>query len=94
MADVRRSPQAEIDLEAILADLNQKNPAVAERSAAEFAEKANVLAQFPEIAPDLRSSTVYPCLIFYRYEGGNVQVIRILHGKQDLSRIMREETVD
>ena len=30
MADVRRSPQAEADLQTILANLDQRNPAVAD----------------------------------------------------------------
>jgi plasmid stabilization system protein ParE len=49
MATVRRSPQAETDLETILEDLQQKNPSVAERYANEFYDKGKALAQFPEI---------------------------------------------
>lgn len=49
MAEVRRSSQAETDLETILEDLQQKNPAAAERSADAFSEKGRILAQFPEI---------------------------------------------
>lgn len=99
MANVRRSLQAEADLEAILDDLYQKNPAVAGRYAGDFAAKGTVLAQFPEIgrtrpeiAPGLRSTLVNPYVIFYRLEGDDVQILRILHGKQDLRRIMRPET--
>jgi len=44
MADVRRSPQAETDLDAILDDLNQKDPAVAERYADAFETKGQALA--------------------------------------------------
>jgi plasmid stabilization system protein ParE len=73
MAIVRRSPQAEADLEAILDDLNQKNPAAADRYAAAFEEKRQALAQFPEagrprpeLTPGLRSTLVlpYPLLPF------------------------------
>ncbi len=99
MADVRRSEQAEVDLEAILTDLIEKNPAIAKRYAVEFEAKHQALAQFPEIgrlrpeiAPNLRSTLVYPYVLFYRLEQGVVQIIRILHGKMDLQRIMREET--
>ena len=49
MANVRRSPQAEADLDAILADLDQKDPAVADRYAAAFEAKGQALAQFPEL---------------------------------------------
>jgi len=99
MAEVRRSSQAERDLETILEDLQQNAPAVAERYATAFHEKAQVLARFPEpgrsrpeIAPAIRSTLVYPYVIFYRIEGEVVQILRILRGKRDLQRIMREES--
>jgi toxin ParE1/3/4 len=98
MAEVRRSAQAEIDLETILEDLQQNNPAAAERYATAFYDKGQMLAQFPEIgrsrpeiAPNLRSTLVHPYVVFYRLEGDVVQIIRILHGKRDLRRIMQEE---
>jgi plasmid stabilization system protein ParE len=67
MADVRHSPQSEADLEAILEDLQQNAPAIAERYATAFHEKGQLLARFPEmgrarpeIAPNLRSTLVQP----------------------------------
>jgi ParE-like toxin of type II ParDE toxin-antitoxin system len=45
----------------------------------------------PEFAPNLRSTLVWPYVIFYRVEGDIVQIIRILHGKRNLLRIMRKE---
>jgi toxin ParE1/3/4 len=45
----------------------------------------------PEIAPNLRSTLVWPYVIFYRVESDNVQIIRILHGRRDLRRIMKKE---
>jgi toxin ParE1/3/4 len=97
MAEIRRTPQAEIDLETILEDLQQKNPAMAERYATAFDDKSQRLAQFPEIgrsrpeiAPNLRSTLVHPYVIFYRLEGDAVQIIRILHGKRDLRSIIAE----
>lgn len=101
MADIVRTPLAEADLDDILTDLEQKNPAAADRYAAKFADKARSLTQFPEIgrtrpeiAPDLRSTLVKPYVIFYRYHGDVVQILRILHGKRDLRRIMEEEPGD
>ena len=98
MAIVRRSPRAEADLAAILDDLDQKDPAVADRDAAELEHKARALAQFPElgrrrpeIARDLRSTHVHPSEIFDRIAGNEVQIIRILHGRQDLRTIMRKD---
>jgi toxin ParE1/3/4 len=99
MAEVSRSPQAETDLDTILADLNQNNPAAADRYAAAFVEKGQALAQFPElgrtrpeIAPDLRSTLVKPYVIFYRIRGDVVQILRILHGARDLRSIMQAES--
>ena len=98
MADVRRAPQAEADLQSILADLDQKNPAVADRYAAQFAEKGQALARFPEIgrfrpeiAPNLRSTLVHPYVMFYRIVGNDGQILRILDGRMDLRRILQED---
>jgi len=98
MATVRRSPQAEADLEGIFDDLDRGNPAAASRYAAEFRQKSRALAQFPElgrnrpeIAPDLRSTLVDPYVIFYRVQGDVVQILRILHGRRDLRSLMRAE---
>jgi toxin ParE1/3/4 len=98
MAEVCRSPRAEADLEAILEGLQRTNSTAAERYATEFHDKGRALAQFPEmghlrpeIAPNLRSTLVWPYVIFYRVEGDIVQIIRILHGKRDLRRIMKKE---
>jgi toxin ParE1/3/4 len=97
MAIVRRSPRAEVDLDGILDDLNRKDPAAAARYATEFEQKGLALAHFPEIgrsrpeiAPNLRSTLVHPYVIFYRVEDDVVQILRILHGKQDLRSIMRK----
>jgi toxin ParE1/3/4 len=99
MAEVRRTPQAETDMEEILQYLNQNNPVVAERLATTFHEKGQALAQFPEmgrlrpeIAPNLRSTLVKPYVSFYPLDGDVVQIVRILHGKRDLRRIMQEES--
>jgi len=98
MATVRRSPQAETDLETILEELQQKNPDAAERYATAFYDKGKALAQFPEIgrgrpeiAAHLRSTLVAPYVISYRIHDDDVQILRILHGRQDLRRIMRAE---
>jgi toxin ParE1/3/4 len=98
MATVRRSLRAEVDLDGVLDELNRKDPAAAARYATEFEQKGLVLAQFPEIsrsrpeiAPNLRSTLVHPYVIFYRVEGDVIQILRILHGKQDLRSIMRKE---
>ncbi len=85
-------------MESILEGLQRTNPTAAERYATEFHNKGQALARFPEmghlrpeIAPKLRSTLVWPYVIFYRVQGDIVQLIRILHGKRDLRRIMKKE---
>jgi len=101
MAEVRRSSQAEIDLETILRDLQHNASVIAERYATAFSDKSHALARFPEMGrsrPEIghavRSTLVYPYVIFYRVDGEVVQILRILHGKRDLQRIIREESED
>ena len=98
MPDVRRSPQAELDLASILKALDMVNPSIAERYALEFEQKARALGQFPEmgrirseISPGIRSTIVHPYVLFYRIEDDGLQILRILHGRMDLNRIMKEE---
>jgi toxin ParE1/3/4 len=98
MAEVLRTPRAEADLESLLAELDEINPAVAERYAAEFEAKLQALARFPEsgrprseIALGLRSTLVHPYVLFYQFEMGTVRVLRILHGKMDLHRILKAD---
>ena len=98
MASVHRSPEAEADLEAILDSLDQVDPKVAARYVLAFEQKSDALARFPEmgrarpeIAPNLRSTLVKPYVLFYMIVGDEVQIVRILHGKQDLKRIMQAE---
>jgi len=82
MAEVRCSPQAEANLEAILEDLNAKNPSVADRYALAFEEKGKLLARFPEIGrsrPEIlshvRSALIVPHVLFYRVQGDDVQIL-------------------
>jgi toxin ParE1/3/4 len=72
MATVRRTPQAEADLEVILDDLEEKSPKAAERFAGAVDEKCSALGNFPEmgrardeIAPGLRSTVVGRYVLFF-----------------------------
>ena len=40
----------------------------------------------PELLPDVRSVSVASHVIFYRVQGEELQIIRILHGRQDVAR--------
>ena len=99
MAEVRHTPQAEADLDALLYHLHRDNPAAAERLAHGFVDQSRMLARFPEsrrlrpeIAAGVHSILVHPYVIFYRIERDIVQILRILHGPRDLRRIMRDES--
>ena len=43
-----------------------------------------------EILPGLRSVVIRPYVAFYRSEGDTILVLRILHGRRDIERIMGE----
>ncbi len=98
MAEVSKTPQAQADLEAILEELEGKSPKAAQRFAAGLDKKCAALGRFPElgraraeILPGLRSTLVGKHVLFYRVRGEAVEVLRIIHGRRDLRRIMRHE---
>jgi toxin ParE1/3/4 len=43
-----------------------------------------------EIGPGVRSIPALSYVIFYRFVTGQVQVLRILHGKRDIPRVFRD----
>ena len=89
-------PRAQADLEAILDELESKSPPAAERFAARVDRKCLALGRIPELgrARDeilLGSSPpVGKYVLFYRLRGEVVEVLRILHGRRDLGRILKE----
>ena len=101
IAEVRRSPQAEMDLEAILRGTPPEECGgrrtlcycVLRQRPCTCPIPGN-RPQPPGVAPNLRSTLVKPYVIFYRIEGDIVQIVRILHGKRDLRSIMQAESSD
>ena len=98
MATVRRTPRAQADLEEILRDLEQKSQRAAERFAIRLDEKCEALGQFPElgrvrdeILPGIRSTLVGKHVLFHRIRGDSVELLRIVHGRRDLPRILRDD---
>jgi toxin ParE1/3/4 len=95
MVPVTRSRLAGVDLFEILGELDASDSARAERYADLFYEKVESLARFPEMGrprpefgTDVRSTLIKPYILFYRYNGEAVQVLRIVHGKRDLRQIL------
>ena len=97
MAQVLKTPRAQADLEAILEELESKSTPAAERFAASVDRKCQALGRIPELgrARDeillgLRSTPVGKYVLFYRLRGEVVEVLRIVHGRRDLGRILKE----
>src|SRR5579875_3622760 len=96
MARVVLSPAAFADVEGILRDLAAKaGNGVADRYAEDFGAAFRRLALFPEIGPlrprlgaHIRVSVVSPYLIVHRHVPGDetVNVLRLLHGRQNITR--------
>lgn len=49
-------------------------------------EQPEIGAVRSELSPDVRSVSVASHVIFYRVQREQLQIIRILHGRQDLTR--------
>lgn len=89
---------AQRDLREIRAWLSQHNPTAAARIRMEFREAMTKLAQLPymgHVRPDLtkkplRFLTVYPYYIIYKPETKPLEIVRILHGKRDVKRLLRK----
>ena len=85
---VRWSRLALTEFEAILSDLAGKNPTTAERLEIRVRQIVQRIERFPEgfqeVAerPGIRRVPLvrYPYLIFYTLAGGEVIVLRIVHG--------------
>ena len=94
MARVSITEQAKRDVRRILSDLNDRAGfSVAERYAAKFKATYHRLAEFPASGarrPALGSNTriaiVLPYVIIYDYEGESVMVLRVLHGRRNITR--------
>jgi toxin ParE1/3/4 len=88
---VRRSREADADLDDIWLHIAADRPVAADGMIDRLWEAENRLSRFPEIgqarpdlAPGLRHWPVPPYLIFYRIEADSVLIVRVLHGARDL----------
>ena len=98
MSEPILSDQARVDLDEAWDYLAERNIEAADRLLERFAHAARMHARFPEsgrlregIGPGLRSFLVAPYVVFFRQVGETIEVLRILHGRRDLDRIMRED---
>jgi toxin ParE1/3/4 len=84
------------DVQRIWAYIAEDSEAAARRLVEEFDEKFEFLGRNPragrareDVAIGLRS---FPCgeyLIFYRVMGARVAIVRVVHGRRDLARLLQ-----
>jgi toxin ParE1/3/4 len=86
-----KSPQTEIDLTAIWDYIATDNPRAADTLLGRIDATFNMLAETPfagrdrsELRADLRSFPVGNYLIFYIPTPDGVEVVRVMHGRQDI----------
>ncbi len=97
MPRLLRSAEAEEDLIKIWLDIAQDNSAAADKMLRHIDEKFVLLAENPKLGqalPELREGMrrwpVGQYLILYREITGGVEIVRVVHGKRDLKRALRD----
>ncbi|MBE8992302.1 type II toxin-antitoxin system RelE/ParE family toxin [Nostoc sp. LEGE 12450] len=98
MSRFRISTQAAQDIEDIWKYLAPNNLKAADKLFDILRESFPKLAKFPkmgrlqdEVAPFLRSFLVKNYLIFYRLIDEGIEIVRILHGSQDIETIFQND---
>jgi toxin ParE1/3/4 len=93
MPRVFTRPHAEADLVDIWRYIAQDSPANADRTLDRIGDTLNRLAVVPfmgqarfDLAPGLRMFPVGSYLIFFRPIESGIEVIRVLHGKRNITR--------
>jgi toxin ParE1/3/4 len=93
MARARRTREAKRDVAQCWRYIAERNFDAAERWLETVDAKVKLLTKFPgmgqrrdDLAPGLQSFPVGNYLIFYRRVKGGIQIVRVLHGAQDLRR--------
>ncbi|HKV47425.1 MAG TPA: type II toxin-antitoxin system RelE/ParE family toxin [Candidatus Acidoferrales bacterium] len=94
-----RSTQADSDLDDIWYYIAAETSAdIADRVIDGIVQRFLLLAKYPrigrtrdEIRRELRSFPVGEYVVFYRIEREDVIILRVLHGKRDIERILESE---
>jgi len=97
VARLRRTAQAVLDADDIWLSIAADTETAAAKVIAKIYEAEARLAEFPElgrIRPDLaitcRSWAVGAYVIYYRVDGNDLLVLRILHGARDTDDLLAE----
>jgi toxin ParE1/3/4 len=98
MPRAKRTKEAKRDLAQSWRYIAERNFDAAERWLDLIDAKMKLLARFPglgqrrdELAAGLQSFPVGNYLVFYRRMKGGIEVIRVLHGAQDLRRFFERD---
>jgi toxin ParE1/3/4 len=93
--------EAEQDLVQIEDYIGKDNPSAAVRFVQRLTDRFAQLAEFPgigrervEYARGLRSVTEGDYVIFYRLKESNLEILRVLHGRRDIKRILQSSPPD
>ena len=88
------SRDAEVDLILIWVYYAEKSALAAQRVREEIASKYDLLLQYPqlgrsrdEVRKGLRSFSIGNYVVFYREIDNGIQIVRVLHGAQDVSGV-------
>jgi len=98
MSPYRLSRQAEADVDAIYDYVAEANRSAADRLSFAFERKFRLLASQPllgqlrpDLAPNLRCFTLGNYVIFYRSEGREVEIVRVIHGARDIQALFQPD---
>lgn len=88
----RLSPRAAGDLNTIINYISDKNPRAAERLLDRLEARWDLLATQPrsgaprdDLGPGFRQVVVAEYLSIYRIEAGAIEILRVLHGRRNIS---------
>ena len=92
MISIFKSPQYDLDLAEIWNYIAQHNPNAADGALTAIEQTIELLGEFPRIgtlcpqlAPGLRRTGWREYLIYYRVGEDKVEIVRVLHGRRDIT---------
>lgn len=98
MIEPRLTEQAEADLDELWASIAANHPDAADRMVDAILEGSRMHARFPgmglsreDLRPGLRCFVVSPYVVFYRPVEDTIEVLRVLHGARDISRLIEPQ---
>jgi len=88
--------EAEQDLDQIEDYIGKDNPSAAVKFLERITDRFAQLIEFPgigreriEYGPNLRSIAEGECVIFYRQKETSLEILRVLHGRCDIKRVLK-----